>query len=88
MSYIASNFIIMEPVYQFSHNHNDKTYLIKIEKAPPIHHRVSVFSEDSSEPIYTYPLSIKSYDQSKPKWVRHFWFWRAGKAFDFINNLS
>lgn len=77
----------MEPVYQFSYKHNDKTYLIKIEKAPPIHHRVSVYAEDSSEAIYTYPLSIKSYDQNEPKLVRLFWFKRAGKAFDFINNL-
>ena len=78
----------MEPVYQFSYKHNGKTYLIKIEKAPPIHHRVSVYPEDSSEALYSYPLSIKSYDQDKPQRVRYFWFARAGRAFDFINKLS
>ena len=78
----------MEPVFQFSYKHNDKNYLIKIEKAPPIHHRVSVFSEDSAEPLDTYPLSIKSCNQNKPKKIRLFWFVMARWAFDFINGLS
>jgi hypothetical protein len=60
----------MEPVFQFSYKHNDKNYLIKIEKAHPIHHRVSVFSEDSAEPLYMgfeHPQSFSKLFRSKSK---------------------
>jgi len=77
----------MDTVYEFIHAPKGKPYSIAIVKGT-IRLEVQVHPVGSKELLFSYPLGLKSYDSKNAQKVRMYYFFCAGKAFDFVNDLN
>ena len=77
----------MDIVYEFIHAPKGKPYSIQIVKGAR-RLEVQVHPVGSTELLFSYPLGLKSYDSKNAQKVRMYYFFCAGKAFDFVNDLN
>ena len=76
----------MDIVYEFIHAPKGKPYSIQIVKGAR-RLEVQVHPVGSTELLFSYPLGL-SFDGKNAQKMRMYYFFCAGKAFDFVNDLN